>query len=795
MALSHYAPKSVPIPSGIELVVCVKRGGMLHHALKWAPVFLTNLFRCIELWVFTTSWSPPISIMGSWSQNQFIHSPIGCLGRLATSEVVGALLAVHRETKGTHLRATALSAVARLARQSTALLPMIVEQLGVVLQATLAANPASSPLPPLPLPPLAPGAPAYPTPSPALRIGMSMLALLVAGLGSFPASSSQRSQLHSCLNILNMTLLTGGPATVVEFAEPETLKGLIALIEPSNSILRAKIVLVMAALVQTPPPTGPHLLLRLAQMGFFPALQKGHAAKHAGGGPGSAPVAAGTEAEKGGETYWNACLKAFATAAAACLPHVVDPLAQEVSRGRPARDAARFKVLLDLFPVVSHVLTCPCLCPMVVTSGLLSSLALCLHRITSDGQSLADPARDDFLMNLLNAFEALSTKAEPVLANAGVVIREVLPAISNLLQAPSSDTRFFGLKMFNDILTLLYDHPDLQDPAHVLVEKLLSCYRQILQDDDPIPLYALKLLSSVVQRNAGFITTIERLGIANQLLLFYTPDHASNNVHNARLIRYLVASPDTDKKVLFAQGICTKLAAVLQAAVAAQSVERCSNKATVAASVEQFFEPLVETAYSLLYTLISCHHQQQQQQQQQQIPPPSALTFDYAHEQLAALLPVTECFASLLDCGDPSVSETTAGCLEMMFQYYGAQPDTAAQLLRGTTKEWLLSIVGSALTPYGQPPPPPPPNSPQPPPQPWNPVVTRRILKSFRCLAMNGQAGASHPLMQFTSNERTLLSQYLEQGIPVWEAVEGSANLGPIARDLLLRLRTGGFLR
>jgi len=63
---------------------------------------------------------------------------------------------------------------------------------------------------------------------------------------------------------------------------------LLNLLEPGSPILRAKLLLTLTALVRAPPPTGPHLLLRLCEAGLCPALQKGLAAKH-GQGPAAAP--------------------------------------------------------------------------------------------------------------------------------------------------------------------------------------------------------------------------------------------------------------------------------------------------------------------------------------------------------------------------------------------------------------------------------------------------------------------------------------------------------------------------
>jgi len=148
-----------------------------------------------------------------------------------------------------------------------------------------------------------------------------------------------------------------------------------------------------------------------------------------------------------------------------------------------------------------------------------------------------------------------------------------------------------------------------------------------------------------------------------------------------------------------------------------------------------------------------------------------------------------------------------------MATFYAGNADTGAQLLQGTTKEWLLAIVGAALTPYGQPPPPPnaaaaasPGGGDNPAAQPWNLVVVRRVLKTLRCFALapppppqpslptqqqsqqqqQGRGGLLGALL--SGQERALLRQYLEDGLVVWASCEASRPLVVLARELLDRV-------
>jgi hypothetical protein len=87
----------------------------------------------------------------------------------------------------------------------------------------------------------------------------------------------------------------------------------------------------------------------------------------------------------------------------------------------------------------------------------------------------------------------------------------------------------------------------LAEMLHKLTSVLLSCLQaflpqaaELLVDEDPIPLYALKLLSAVMERSPALAIEAEPLGLLPLTVQFLRLDHPNNNIHNLRLIEALV---------------------------------------------------------------------------------------------------------------------------------------------------------------------------------------------------------------------------------------------------------------
>ena len=124
----------------------------------------------------------------------------------------------------------------------------------------------------------------------------------------------------------------------------------------------------------------------------------------------------------------------------------------------------------------------------------------------------------------------------------------------------SADGRFLALKLTCDLALPLWLDPDLD--AHQGVSSgdgpsgdgrrealaalirggLLPLCPALLGDEDPIPLYALKLLGGALEADAAMCGDAARFGLAPKFFEFLSLEHTNNNVHNVRLCLALARS-------------------------------------------------------------------------------------------------------------------------------------------------------------------------------------------------------------------------------------------------------------
>ena len=147
----------------------------------------------------------------------------------------------------------------------------------------------------------------------------------------------------------------------------------------------------------------------------------------------------------------------------------------------------------------------------------------------------------------------------------------------------SADGRFLALKLTCD--TLL---PPLLDPTRdgagsgeggdeaaaatatrarlvaLLRERLLPLCPPLLADEDPIPLYALKLLGGALEADRDMCAEVVNLGLAPKFFEFLSLEHTNNNVHNVRLCLVLASSRAVPMSALCEYGAGRKVAAVLE---------------------------------------------------------------------------------------------------------------------------------------------------------------------------------------------------------------------------------------
>ena len=209
------------------------------------------------------------------------------------------------------------------------------------------------------------------------------------------------------------------------------------------------------------------------------------------------------------------------------------------------------------------------------------------------------PGSEEYRGGVLALLEALSRCAPSLLAVPEAVAGDLLPALAETLAKTdgSADSRFLALKLACDAATplLLEKRAEKADGAlasarettlGLMKSSLLPLCPRLLRDEDPIPLYALKLLGGAVEADEGAVSAVAALGLAPAFFEFLSLEHTNNNVHNVRLCLALASSDAVPVEKLREYGAGGKVAAVLRYAH--------EN------AVEPFLEPALEMCRAVL---------------------------------------------------------------------------------------------------------------------------------------------------------------------------------------------------
>ncbi len=66
-----------------------------------------------------------------------------------------------------------------------------------------------------------------------------------------------------------------------------------------------------------------------------------------------------------------------------------------------------------------------------------------------------------------------------------------------------------------------------------------------------MPLYGLKLLSVIVERNQAFVTILKKLRLIQKLLEYFTVGHQRFNESTVKIVKAIVATREVDLDELF----------------------------------------------------------------------------------------------------------------------------------------------------------------------------------------------------------------------------------------------------
>ncbi|GAU37720.1 hypothetical protein TSUD_382130 [Trifolium subterraneum] len=164
--------------------------------------------------------------------------------------------------------------------------------------------------------------------------------------------------------------------------------------------------------------------------------------------------------------------------------------------------------------------------------------------------------RDDFQITLLRILESLTEESSVILANPDIFIREILPSLTVLYKGnKDGDARFLCLKIFFDVMIILLSEPieeeqRLNDLKFVSNTHFLPLYPTLIEDEDPIPIFAQKLLVMLLEFSFISIPDILHLKTISQCFEFLLGDLSNANVNNVKLCLALASALEMESKLL-----------------------------------------------------------------------------------------------------------------------------------------------------------------------------------------------------------------------------------------------------
>ncbi|KAK2949659.1 putative serine/threonine protein kinase [Blattamonas nauphoetae] len=302
--------------------------------------------------------------------------------------------------------------------------------------------------------------------------------------------------------------------------------------------------------------------------------------------------------------------------------------------------------------------------PITLSSSILPDTpSLAFH--------LPSSTKDPLLQFALGMAETMGQSDDTVLLFLQPLSSALLPALFGMICEDNPDLRFVAVKTASDLVVTLFDgvrlllSPDTEQHSSAvapatqqewqaassealsLIKKhIVSNADTLLSDEDPIPLYVLKILAAGCRLDSHFVTVLDESGVVEEALHLFTPTNQSNNIHNMSIVRYSVSSGLVPVERLFKLGIVEKTVAVL--------------KNTVEKEIAMLSEVVIEIVYSLLYTFLA---------------PPPTLTTPQLTQHLVPLLSafpsILTLVASLLDedselFRDYQIADVSCACVGLI---------------------------------------------------------------------------------------------------------------------------------
>jgi len=281
-----------------------------------------------------------------------------------------------------------------------------------------------------------------------------------------------------------------------------------------------------------------------------------------------------------------------------------------------------------------------------MSSGLVQSFASTLLATLAPADELMAEVQQEVIQAVEHTF--VIGGPESAAAHGAALAMHLAPALAVAAGGASqADTRFQALKLLLDLLLLFLAAPD-DAPADggrglvgeleaTVTQRLLPRMGALLADEAPLPLYALRLLASLLEARHAWALALARAGLVPAVVDFLDLQHANNNRYNLRVARWLVIGGALPPPQLKALRVPHRVAEVLAY--------------THANKVLPFLEPVLELSAALL-----THYKT-----------PQGIT-----EVCEALLPLLPVFVELVGCEDVGPATLAAQCAEALARHQSA---------------------------------------------------------------------------------------------------------------------------
>lgn len=178
--------------------------------------------------------------------------------------------------------------------------------------------------------------------------------------------------------------------------------------------------------------------------------------------------------------------------------------------------------------------------------------------------------RDDFQITLLRILESIAEEISVIKESSNIFTCQILPSLSVLYKGnKDGDARFLCLKVFFDLMVTLLNEVSENEQRMIELKSIsnsyfLPLYPSLIEDEDPIPVYAQKLLVMLIEYSHITISDILHMKIISQCFEFLLGDFTTVNVNNVMLCLAMASAPELETKVLSQLKVVRKLGSLLE---------------------------------------------------------------------------------------------------------------------------------------------------------------------------------------------------------------------------------------